>query len=48
MTYDGGDGKLVLLSVLEELEDVIAVDDAGLAAENVLGTHFGRSGGSGM
>lgn len=38
---DGGDGKLVLASVLEESKDVIADDDTGLAGENVLGTHFG-------
>lgn len=38
-TYDGRDGKVVLLAVLEELVDVLAVDDAGLPAENVGSTH---------
>lgn len=37
-TYvDGGDGVAVVLGVLEELEDIIASDDTGLAGENLLG-----------
>lgn len=39
-TYDGGNGKGVLLSVLEQLEAVIADDNAGLAGQNLLDTHF--------
>jgi hypothetical protein len=38
-TYDGRNGILVLLGVVEELEDIIANDDTGLAGEYVLGTH---------
>ena len=48
-TYDGGDGELLLPRILEQLEDVVADDDARLPAENVRGTHCellgGRSGG---
>jgi hypothetical protein len=39
-TYDGGNGKLVLASVLEESQDVIADDDTSLAAQNISDTHF--------
>ena len=39
--YNGWNGKVVLLSVVKQLEDVVTVDDAGLAAENVGGTHCG-------
>lgn len=39
-TYDGGDGKLVLASVLEQSQDVIADDDTGLAAQDFGSTHF--------
>lgn len=39
VTHDGGDGKLVLLSVVEKLQDIIANDDTGLAGEDVLATH---------
>ena len=36
-TYvDGGDGVALVLGVLEELEDIIASDDTGLAGENLL------------
>lgn len=38
-TDNGGDGKLLLASVLEETENVIAVDDAGLAAQNISAAH---------
>ena len=38
-TYDGRNGKLLLASVLEESEHIIADDDTSLAAQNVLGTH---------
>lgn len=37
---DGGDGEAQLLGVLEQLVDIIAVDDTGLAGE-VLGGHGG-------
>ena len=40
LTYDGGDGEVVLLGILEETEDIVADDNAGLAGENVLDTHF--------
>lgn len=39
LTYDGGDGEVLLLGVLEEVLDVVTVDDAGLL-ENC-GGHFG-------
>jgi hypothetical protein len=39
-TYHGGDGKQVLLGILEESQNIIADDDAGLAGKNVLDTHF--------
>lgn len=36
-TYvDGGDGVALVLGVLEELEDIIASDDTGLAGENLV------------
>ncbi len=36
-TYvDGGDGIALVLCVLEELEDIVASDDTGLAGENLL------------
>jgi hypothetical protein len=38
-SYDGWDSKLVLLSVVEELQDIVADDDTALAGENVFGTH---------
>lgn len=40
LAYDGGDSEIVLLRILEETEDIIADDNAGLARENVLDTHF--------
>lgn len=40
LTYDGGDGKLVLPSVLEQTENIVADNDAGLAGQNILDTHF--------
>lgn len=33
---DGGDGVTLVLGVLEELEDIIASDDTGLAGEDLL------------
>ena len=39
MTYNSGDGELVLLSIIEELQDIISDDDTGLACENILDTH---------
>jgi hypothetical protein len=38
-TYNGGNGKLLLLSILEELEDVIADDDTSLAGQLLEDTH---------
>lgn len=40
LTYDGGDGKLVLTSVLEQTENIVADNDAGLAGQNILDAHF--------
>lgn len=40
MTYDGWNGKVVLLSVFEKIEDIITNDDSGLSAENVCATHL--------
>lgn len=39
MTYDGWNGIVVLLCVVEELQDIITSDDSGLAGENVLASH---------
>lgn len=39
VTYDSRNSKLVLLSVLEETEDVITDDDAGLAGQLLENTH---------
>jgi len=39
MTYNGGNGEVVLLSVLEETEDIVTDDDAGLAGKNLKSTH---------
>lgn len=36
---DGGDGEALLLGVGEQLEDIIAVDDAGLEVELLQKTH---------
>lgn len=36
---DGGNGECLLLSVFEEAVDIVAVDDACLALEDVLTTH---------
>lgn len=42
VAYNGGNSKSVLLSVVEEFEDIIAGDDTGLARENILaGRHIG-------
>ena len=40
ITYDGGDSKLLLLSVLEETEDVVTDDDTGHAAQLLSDTHI--------
>jgi hypothetical protein len=40
ITYNGGDSELLLLGVLEETEDIVTDDDAGLAAENFSDTHI--------
>lgn len=39
VTHDGGDGKLLLLGVLKETQNVVADDDTGLAVELVEDTH---------
>jgi hypothetical protein len=38
-THNGGDGELVLLSVVEQLQDIITHNDTALTGENVLDTH---------
>ncbi len=38
-TYDSRNSELVRLSVVEELQDIVADDDTALAGENVFGTH---------
>lgn len=38
-TYNGGNGELVLASVLEESEDIVTDDDTSLAAKDFLDTH---------
>lgn len=38
-TYNGGNSKLLLLAILEEIEDVITNDDARFAGELVEDTH---------
>lgn len=38
-THDSWDGELMLLSIVEELEHIVADNDAGLAGENILGAH---------
>ena len=38
-TYNGGESKALLLSVLEETEDVITDDDTGLAGKLLKDTH---------
>lgn len=43
VAYDGGDGKIVLLSVGEELQNIVPDNDALLAGENVLDTHVWRN-----
>jgi hypothetical protein len=37
--YNGRNGKVLLLGILEQTEDVIADDDAGLAGELLEDTH---------
>jgi hypothetical protein len=39
-THDGRDGELLLLGVLEETEDIVADDDAGLAVQLFKDTHY--------
>lgn len=41
-TYNGRDGEVVLLSILEEAEHVVTDDDTGLAGQLVEDTHCGR------
>lgn len=37
--YNSWDSELVLLSIVEELEDIVSNNNTGLAAEDVGGTH---------
>ncbi len=37
--YNGGNGKVLLLGIVKELEDIIAHDDALLAAQHIGDTH---------
>lgn len=39
-THNGRDGKGILLGVLEETEDIVADNDAGLAAKLLKDTHY--------
>ena len=50
MTYDGGDGKLVLLGILEQVQHIVADDDTLLPGEDIFGTHIdnGASGAVGV
>lgn len=41
-TYNGRNGKLLLASVLEESQDIIADDDTRLSAQNVSNTHVDK------
>lgn len=41
-TYDGRDSKLLLTSILEESQDIIANDDTRLSAQNISDTHFDK------
>lgn len=38
-THNGGDGELLLTSILKQLQNVIANDDARLAAQDISSTH---------
>jgi hypothetical protein len=38
-TYNGGDGELLLASVLEQTEDIVANDNARLAAQDIGDAH---------
>jgi hypothetical protein len=38
-TYDSRNGEVVLLAIVEELENIVTNNNAGLAAEYVLGAH---------
>lgn len=39
ITYNGGNGELVLLGIVEELYHIVTDNDTGLAGENIFGTH---------
>jgi hypothetical protein len=39
-TYNGGNSKVLLLSVLEESKDIVTDDDAGLAGKLLKDTHY--------
>ena len=39
MAYDSWNGKVFLLGILEQVQNIITSDDAGLAGQNVLHTH---------
>lgn len=38
-TYNGRNSKVMLLSILEEVQDIIADDDALLSRQDILDTH---------
>jgi len=40
--YDGGKGKVLLLSVLEETENIVTDDDTDLAVKLLKDTHDGQ------
>lgn len=40
-TYNSWNSELVLLSVVEELQDIVSDNDTGLAGQDILGTHIG-------
>lgn len=39
-THNGGDGELLLLSILEETQDIVTDDDARLAVQLFKDTHY--------
>lgn len=39
-THNGGDGELLLLSILEETQDIVTDDDASLAVQLFKDTHY--------
>jgi hypothetical protein len=43
-TYNGGDGKGILLSIFKETEHIIPDDDARLAGQYIEDTHYNLRG----